>query len=260
MRCRATSPGRCSATRCADRVRGVARHEEPGEQHRDAGQKRDRERTVGAHATGERPARRQHCGTGGDQQVARGEEPRRPDLAHGRGGERRNGTAQHAPRGPCSPREDHHGGNRRSDRGKDAREGVEVLAAGGHGVGIDGAVERRGEDHTDREPREHEQHARGGATRARSGEQVHGAETEPRHVDHRTEREEHAERRVAPSARLGPPQGHRGDHEQPHGDRPGQFVGAATSGPPVEGAQPERQGHDGGGRSECGVESHVSQG
>lgn len=135
-----------------------------------------------------------------------------------------------------------------------------MLTASRKSVGVDGAMQRCGEDHAGREPAEDEETAGGGSSRSGAGQQENGAQRQPGHIDDGAEGEEQTERHSAPAMALRPPKREGSDQKEPHGDGPGQFMGPATAKPAIKGAETECQGNDGGGGGQSRVEGHAGQG
>ena len=176
---------------------------------------------------------------------------RRRHVTHSR--QRRLAAPGQPVHAPQRAGDDHHCSDPRPRRGEHSRGDAEHILAGGQ-IFARHAGAGRGEQHdADAEPAEqHEPPPRPVAGRS-PGQQVDRAQRQPRHVQHRAGKVEHAERGQAPTAGLGPPQGAGAEGEQGQRHRPGQFVRAVTAQPAVQRAEGKAQGDQGRGGGQCGV-------
>ena len=117
-----------------------------------------------------------------------------------------------------------------------------------------------GQDNPGRESAEDEKNSGCNPTRLGAGQKKDGSEGQPGNIDDCPEGKKQSERDIAPTVAFSPPEGHRRCHEEPHGNRPGQFMGSATAKPTIKGAQAKCQGDDGGSGGQSRVQGHAGQG
>lgn len=132
-----------------------------------------------------------------------------------------------------------------------------MFASRGKCVGVNGAVDGCDHDDSGGESTKDQKDAGGDPPCPRASQKKNGPESEPGHVDDGAKGEEHPKRHGAPTVAFGPPQGKGSNHEKPHGDGPGQFMGATTAKPAVKGAETECQSDDGGGGGQSRVQGHA---